>query len=117
MKLVLNSKQPKFGVNTKHETITGGALFVESAKLKHGRDSSMIASPQLSIGSSALNRWKSMNSDKNSGVDVKSAADHDIMEDYDFHMMRMGKKMSKVYPTNIYKLNRVSHKNGSLDPV
>jgi len=113
MKLVLNSKQPKFGVNTKHETITGGALFVESAKLKHGRDSSMNASPQLSIGSSALNRWKSMTSDKDSGVDFKSV-DHDIMEEYDLHMMRMGKKMSKTYPTNIYTLNRVSQQSSLI---
>ena len=52
-----------------------------------------------SLASLALKRWAANNS---------AMAFEDCQEAYDMHMLRMSKKLSKQYSTNIYKLNKVS---------
>ena len=58
----------------------------------------MIRQESASIASLALKRWTANNS---------SLEFEESQEAYDLHMLKMGKKLSKQYPTNIYKLNKV----------
>ena len=51
------------------------------------------------IASLTLKRWTANNS---------ALSFEENQEAYDLHMLKMGKKFSKKYSTNIYKLNKVS---------
>ncbi len=49
----------------------------------------------------ALQRWASQKSHSTLQFE-------DSMASHDMHMLKMGKRFSKIFPFNIYKLNHVS---------
>ena len=53
---------------------------------------------KLEVSCKVLERWGR----------VKGGEFDDRVTQFDLHLMRVGKKMSKIYPTNVYKLNKVS---------
>ena len=60
---------------------------------------SMIRQESQSVAGLAIKRWTANNS---------TLSFEESQEAYDLHLLKMGKKFSKKYPTNIYKLNKVS---------
>lgn len=60
---------------------------------------SMIRQESCSVAGLAIKRWTANNS---------TLSFEESQEAYDLHLLKMGKKFSKKYPTNIYKLNKVS---------
>ena len=54
----------------------------------------------------ALSRWRA-ETEKS-----EMSLFEDRLTQFDLYLMKIGKRMSKMYPTNIYKLNKVSHLRG-----
>ena len=59
----------------------------------------MIRQESQSVAGLAIKRWTANNS---------TLTFEESQDVYDLHLLKMGKKFSKQYTTNIYKLNKVS---------